>query len=299
MDDKKLNLFIIVIFILLYNHLMDIIKNILPKDIIKYVIMKYYKYYNSKQKFSFEEIFNDKLKRLFDNILFSNKGIIFIVISRNDTCTLYKHYIYNLKKIKYQKNKNYLNRILYISGDTIISAIDDKSIEIFDTTLSKQTIIQDKPINFENIDKNFVYLIDNYPLYGKKSNSCCTILNYNNLQIVNSIPLSSGNSYFTCECKISDNYLYLIYDYYAIRKIRIYNKHTLTKLKEYNWSMEPGILINNDLLYSIDKYSVSIYNAITKEYLYNLKFKQKITDVYSNDNVVFLKSEHHLWMIKN
>jgi len=279
-----------------------ILNNIIPKDIIKYVIMKYYKYYNKRQRLKLNRIFGNKSQMEFYNILFSNNKIIFIQEKKTEYLPD-EHYIYDFSKLNLLKNRNLGNFIITINNNKIISAIKHNKIEIFDKTLLTRSIIEINPLNINYIDNNFIYYYYSIVNVNGEIEFTLNIIDIISLKIRNII-LKYSDDIYCSEIFSTDKYLYLTYKFITddnIMRVVIYDKYTLEEIKKCSIDECYLIVVNNDLFYVIceDKKCINILNAFTLEHLHVLKFKQNIIHSYSNNNVIFFESKDYLWMIKN
>jgi len=284
---KKIEtLFIYGILYLYANLQMErILKNIVVYDIIKYVIMKYHKYY---KKFKTVSMMMKDGKVKYDYICYDNKNKLLYLIYNDLSYTLPTfHSIYDLETNKHlgtqkRSHKEHKNLLHVVDNIMMFYASDEyiyhQKIFLEENEFNKlNTISIIKLGGFEwttFFDESYVYVysddrpsIDLYMLQGNY---------YNRLIISKTMEDGRSDVLYT-----STNYIYIIY--YESFEIEIYSKISLKRINTLNFEkyVNKGafnnVLMNNDLLYTTYKQkSIVIYNALTLEKLYRINTNNKI-----------------------
>jgi len=287
---------------------MDFLFDIIPNDIIKYVLNRYYTYYVKKYTFKLKNQFNyaDWKKIMYDSI----NEVIYIPDDQNnflkyDIISQKKEYNCELLKnlnIKFPEkiNVKYLIPIKIMNNfmifRTIISIYPFKQF-IFLLKLSPNTsALFNNSVGIET-DYNVIYMDDNY-IYtlqiierSLKLSITRDLLKFKSIKVQK---YDIYNNYF--DVNTSKDYIYIICrNVYNRLQIIIYLKESLREICRYKMYFKISeYYIENDILYLI-KYNsekLFMYNALTSEKLYILNSKKPIVSL--RENSLFCKDNDNL-----
>jgi len=279
----------------------SILKNVIPKDVIQYVILKYSQYLKFERKFKLD--INEKIDNIW-NLIYDNINKLAYV---HLVCLNYNKSIkcvYNLSenKLKLVSLKNDLPSRLtnHVNiRDNIVNILPINKNEPPKIVISKNWLLN----IYENkkVDNKFIELhlpkieINNVSitpttLYILDRNTndiyIYSIIDHTYKIIKNCISKTIP-FYHIIMLKHSANYLYL----YRIGKMYVYSLKTLNKINEYTFNNGYTKLIKDDILYLFNpsKQNIQIYNAITFEKLERINLKFRI--VYLSNNRIFCTSK--------
>jgi len=263
------------------------ISTILPKDVINYVLLKYYKYNFNGKVLEMKDLGNISITN--DSLIYDskNKLIYFEVIKKSNysisahICDIIKHTLKPVKIYTIDSNKyNVDSRVLFIEENNRkscnVSICNNHLLNLYNETesnIERELNISTRLDNIQYIDSSYIYacdpLVKTITVYSLEGDSFSEISFNTNLR---------GRYYFY-SLFASNEYIYLrAYSYHGIFRrdhLFIYSKNTFKLVKEHVLEIEyQSIIINNDLIYICKKKNcIHIYNALTFEMLHIMHVK--------------------------
>jgi len=286
---------------------MESLRNILPNDIIKYVINKYYLFYHSKKRINLKEFFKNKNISM-HKIAYSNNEI-YMHIRDNDRgrITIILDVIYNLSTNKLTFINDILSKYRYsdvIANDNYINCHTDNCIHAYNmhNTNFSTLLLNLMP------SKDFIKLPHKYEYRQCFFDSNLYVLSTDMWQIC--VKKMDTSKKFSLEKKIntgkyngesfphiyiSENYIYLCIIFYTEDRsnIVVFSRNTYEKIKDYNIKQYEFIVIYKDFLFANERECVHIFNALTGERIYKLSLKFYISKFYVNNNTLIIGNKYH------
>jgi len=271
-----------------------LLKNILPRDIIKYIVSKFNKWccstkYIPLNFFNKVDIWN--IHRHTNKLYLSLLPNTLIMIDINDL-KIKKAYDQNIQVIQ-----TFNNRILYsknngnekelIMTDDVYLNDGNKLLVLDYSSIIKLILFNESYMYFYCGNSITIYpLIEKSILINQiESNSNCRKLEYtyNKISRLNwyfNIFVSKQYIYVTCMQLGKFNIL-----------VRVYSQITLSKINEYSIKYV-NLCINDDVLYGnrkkIDRDNkIYIHNALTFEHLQTIKTSNLINRIFYSNNCLF------------
>jgi len=276
---------------------MQILSNVLPKDVLHYIVLPYYRKYISKEKHN--ELPIDM--HYYTPVLYDG---ISLVLFNFFSKTKHKYIYYNIKKNKCKFLNEYLMRkkcktVSYITKKHWILRCYDP-----DTPRTDQFILtnpfkkkgEDIEITMYDTEPRFYNIVcDDKYIYVLRKNVLevytLTGEHYKTIQFQGNSYLAGGYINQTCS---SRNYLYVFNngDIGNICNINcnVYSKRTFNKVNAWNFTCYNAhhacdYIFDSDFVYIVRRYSkkIKIHNALTFEYLYTITTEFKIDDIVAFD----------------
>jgi len=281
---------------------MELLINILPQDIVKYVISKYYKYYTKSQNLDISSLNIFGYETIaYDNI---NKLIYFCEnISFDDTYLHDEYHIYNFKTNEwtntncmlstiYETHLNITYRMEQIVNNVILLIFSNTynkfSAVLLDNNIGKrkETSILDNNVIIEKIGIRSA-IIDNMYIYviSQKEIIMYTLSGhyYKTFRISDEIELAHKNVF------VSNNYFVIVY--YYKKFIDVYSLTTFKKICRHSLKKKSVTLIktHNDFIYMYyrDLNKIEIHDIITFEHIHTISISDDIYTIEISNNVLF------------
>jgi len=280
---------------------MESLRNILPNDIIKYVINKYYLLYYSKRRINVKEIFNRNKIIMYELAYICKHIYIFADMLPNKNAAD-AHIIINLVLKKFIRITPIIRKLGYYDvciNNNFIKYYGNDSVYIYPA--------HDKEFLTVFFEENYMLPRGNNEIYCYKNK--LYILADDILKIDIYI-LDEFSEKYNFETKIDTGETYMFQDFYSLyfsekyiyfRKkdstekciyIIVFSQETLKKVTNYKICSYNTIVIHNDLLFIEERNKIIVHNALTFEHLGLIKFIYNIKKFSVNDNVLLTFNEN-------